>query len=143
MSLLQQLIENVRIYEPEYNKSRLVSWSTEDNKLKVGCAQDVYLEEYYYIEDDHEVTLSSVEFTVNCTIVYTVLSRDVELGNEIEIDGGHITYNDIVDLKAECSDPQYNEKSLLDVLKDEVSYQGAHPSIDMPVPNAIVMFSEL
>ena len=71
------------------------------------------------------------------------LSRDVSLGNEIEIDGGHITYNDIVDLKAESSDPQYNEKSLLEVLKDEVSYQGAHPSIDMPIPNAIVMFSEL
>ena len=143
MSLLQQLIENVRIYEPEYNKSRLVSWSTLDNKLKVECAQDVFLEEYYYIEDDHEVTLSSVEFTVNCTIVYTVLSRDVELGNEIEIDGGNITYNDIGDLKAECSDPQYNEKSLLDVLKDEVSYQGTHPSIDMPIPRAIVMFAEL
>lgn len=143
MSLLQQLIENVRVYEPEYNKSRLVSWSVEDNKLKVECAQDVFLEEYFYIEDDHQVDISSVEFTVNCTIIYTILSRDVSLGNEIEIFSNHIDYDEIVDLTAESSDPHYSEKSLKEVLIDEVAYQGMHPSINMPVPRAIVMFVEL
>lgn len=143
MSLLQQLIENVRVYEPEYNKSRIISWSAEDNKLKVECAQDVYLEEYHYIEDDYQVNLSSVEFTVNCTIVYTVLSKDVSLGNEIEIFYDSIDYNEIVDLKAESSDSNYSEKSLREVLIDEVAYQGMHLSIDMPIPRAIVMFAEL
>ena len=143
MSLLQQLIENVRIYEPEYNKSRLVSWSVENNKLKVECAQDVYLEEYFYIENDHEVTITSLEFTVNCTVIYTVLSSDVELGNEIEIFGGHIAYDSIADLRAESSDPRYNEKALIDDLMDELLNPGPQSAIDMPVPNAIVMFSEL
>ena len=143
MSLLQQLIENVRIYEPEYNKSRLVSWSVENNKLKVECAQDVFLEEYFYIEDDCEVTIPSLEFTVNCTVIYTVLSSDVSLGNEIEIFGGHITYNGITDLRAESSDSRYNEKALIDDLMDELSNPGPQSAIDMPVPNAIVMFSEL
>lgn len=143
MSLLQQLIENVRVYEPEYNKSRIIDWSAEDNKLKVKCAQDVFLEEYFYIEDDHEVTIPSLEFTVNCTVIYTVLSSDVSLGNEIEIFGGHIAYDSIADLRAESSDPHYNEKTLIDDLMDELLNPGPQPAIDMPIPRAIVMFVEL
>lgn len=143
MSKLQQLVKDVRIEEPEYNNSRLISWSIEDDKLKVECAQDVFLEEYFYIEDDHEVTVSSLECTVNCTVIYTVLSSDVSLGNEIEIFGGHIAYDSIADLRAESSDHHYNEKALIDDLMDEITNPSPQPAIDMPVPHAIVMFSEL
>ena len=143
MSKLQQLVKDVRIEEPEYDSSRLISWSIEDDKLKVECAQDVFLEEYFYIEDDYEVTVSSLECTVNCTVIYTVLSSDVVLDDEALIAGGHITYNGITDLRAESSDPRYNEKALIDDLMDELSNPGPQPAIDMPVPHAIVTFSEL
>ena len=144
MSKLQQLVKDVKIEEPEYNSSRLISWSIDDNKLKVECAQDVFLEEYFYIEDDHEVNVSEVEFTVNCTVIYTVLSSDVILDDEVMINGGEIdSYNEIVDLKAESSDPRYNEEALIADLMDELSNPGPQPAIDMPVPHAIVMFSEL
>lgn len=144
MSKLQQLVKDVKIEEPEYDSSRLISWSIDDNKLKVECAQDVFLEEYFYIEDDHEVNVSEVEFTVNCTIIYTVLSSDVVLDDEVMIDGGEIdSYNEIVDLKAESSDALYNERALIADLMDELSNPGPQPAIDMPVPHAIVMFSEL
>lgn len=144
MSKLQQLVRDVKIEEPEYNSSRLISWSIDDNKLKVECAQDVFLEEYFYIEDGHEVTISSLEFTVNCTIIYTVLSSDVVLDEDIMIDGGEIdSYNEIVDLNAESSDSHYNEKVLIADLIDELSNPGSQPAIDMPVPHAIVTFSEL
>ena len=60
------------------------------------------------------------------------------------IDGGEIdSYNEIVDLKAESSDPRYNEEALIADLMDELSNPGPQPAIDMPVPHAIVMFSEL
>lgn len=143
MSKLQHLVRDVKIEEPEYNSSRLISWSIEDDKLKVECAQDVFLEEYFYIEDDHEVTVSSLECTVNCTVIYTVLSSDVVLDDEALIAGGHITYNGITDLKAESSDPRFNEKALTYDLMDELSNPGPQPAIDMPVPHAIVTFSEL
>ena len=143
MSKLQQLVKDVKIEEPEYNSSRLISWSIDDNKLKVECAQDVFLEEYFYIEDDHEVNVSELEFTVNCTVIYTVLSSDVVLDDEALIAGGHITYNGITDLRAESSDARYNEKALIDDLMDEITNPGPQPAIDMPVPHAIVMFSEL
>lgn len=143
MSKLQQLVKDVRIEEPEYDSSRLISWSIEDDKLKVECAQDVFLEEYFYIEDDHEVTVSSLECTVNCTVIYTVLSSDVVLDDEALIAGGHITYNGITDLRAESSDPRYNEKALIDDLMDEITNPSPQPAIDMPVPHAIVTFSEL
>lgn len=143
MSKLQQLVKDVKIEEPEYNSSRLISWSIDDNKLKVECAQDVFLEEYFYIEDDHEVNVSEVEFTVNCTVIYTVLSSDVVLDDEALIAGGHITYNGITDLRAESSDARYNEKALIDDLMDEITNPGPQPAIDMPVPHAVVMFSEL
>lgn len=144
MSKLQQLVKDVKIEDPEYNSSRLISWSIDDNKLKVECAQDVFLEEYFYMEDDHEVNISSLEFTVNCTVIYTVLSSDVVLDDEVMIDGGEIdSYNEIVDLKAESSDPRYDEKALTYDLMDELSNLGPQPMIDMPVPHAIVMFSEL
>ena len=143
MSKLQQLVKDVRIEEPEYDSSRLISWSIEDDKLKVECAQDVFLEEYFYIEDDHEVTVSSLECTVNCTVIYTVLSSDVVLDDEALIAGGHITYNGITDLRAESSDARYNEKALIDDLMDEITNPGPQPAIDMPVPHAIVTFSEL
>lgn len=143
MSKLQQLVKDVRIEEPEYDSSRLISWSIEDDKLKVECAQDVFLEEYFYIEDDYEVAVSSLECTVNCTVIYTVLSSDVVLDDEALIAGGHITYNGITDLKAESSDSCYNEKALIDDLMDELSNPGPQPAIDMPVPHAIVTFSEL
>ena len=144
MSKLQQLVRDVKIEEPEYNSSRLISWSIDDNKLKVECAQDVFLEEYFYIDDDREVTISSLEFTVNCTVIYTVLSSDVVLDDEVMIGGGEIdSYNEIVDLKAESSDPRYNEKALIADLTEELSNPGPQPAIDMPVPHAIIMFSEL
>lgn len=143
MSRLQQLVKDVKIEEPEYNSSRLISWSIDDNKLKVECAQDVFLEEYFYIEDDHEVTVSSLECTINCTVIYTVLSSDVVLDDEALIAGGHITYNGITDLRAESSDSHYNEKVLIADLMDELSNPGTQPAIDMPVPHAIVTFSEL
>ena len=144
MSKLQQLVRDVKIEEPEYNSSRLISWSIDDNRLKVECAQDVFLEEYFYIEDDHEVTISSLEFTVNCTVIYTILSSDVALDEDVMIGGGEIdSYNEIVDLKAESSDPRYNEKALTYDLMDELSNPGPQPAIDMPVPHAIVTFSEL
>lgn len=144
MSKLQQLVRNVEIEEPEYNSSRLISWSIDDNKLKVECAQDVFLGEYFYIDDDHEVNVSELEFTVNCTIIYTVLSSDVVLNDEVMIGGGEIdSYNEIVDLRAESSDPRYNEKALIADLIDELSNPGPQPAIDMPVPHAIVLFLEL
>lgn len=143
MSKLQQLVKDVKIEEPEYDSSRLISWSIEDDKLKVECAQDVFLEEYFYIEDDHEVTVSSLECTVNCTVIYTVLSSDVVLDDEALIAGGHIAYNGITDLRAESSDHRYNEKALIDDLMDEITNPGPQPAIDMPVPHAIVTFSEL
>ena len=144
MSKLQQLVRDVKIEEPKYNSSRLISWSIDDNKLKVECAQDVFLEEYFYIDDDHEVTISELEFTVNCTVIYTVLSSDVALDDEVMIGGGEIdSYNEIVDLRAESSDSRYNEKALIADLMDELSNPGPQPAIDMPVPHAIIMFSEL
>ncbi len=144
MSKLQQLVKDVKIEEPEYDSSRLISWSIDDNKLKVECAQDVFLEEYFYIDDDHEVNVSELEFTVNCTIIYTVLSSDVVLDDEVMIGGGEIdSYNEIVDLKAASSDSRYNEQALIADLMDELSNPGPQPAIDMPVPHAIVTFSEL
>lgn len=60
------------------------------------------------------------------------------------INGGEIdSYNGITDLRAESSDPRYNEKALIDDLMDEITNPGPQPAIDMPVPHAIVMFSEL
>ena len=144
MSKLQQLVRDVKIEEPEYNSSRLISWSIDDNKLKVECAQDVFLEDYFYIEDDHEVTISALEFTANCTIIYTVLSSDVVLDEDVMISGGEIdSYNEIVNLNAESSDSRYNEKALIADLMDELLNPGPQPAIDMPVPHAIVTFSEL
>lgn len=144
MSKLQQLVRDVKIEEPEYNSSRLISWSIDDNKLKVECAQDVFLEDYFYIDDDHEVTISALEFTANCTIIYTVLSSDVVLDEDVMISGGEIdSYNEIVNLNAESSDSRYNEKALIADLMDELLNPGPQPAIDMPVPHAIVTFSEL
>ena len=144
MSKLQQLVRDVKIEEPEYNSSRLISWSIDDNKLKVECAQDVFLEDYFYIDDDHEVTISALEFTANCTIIYTVLSSDVVLDEDVMISGGEIdSYNEIVNLNDESSDSRYNEKALIADLMDELSNPGPQPTIDMPVPHAIVTFSEL
>lgn len=60
------------------------------------------------------------------------------------ISGGEIdSYNEIVDLNAESSDSRYNEKALIADLMDELSNPGPQPAIDMPVPHAIVTFSEL
>ena len=60
------------------------------------------------------------------------------------INGGEIdSYDEIVDLKAESSDSHYNEKALIADLMDELSNPGPQPAIDMPVPHAIVTFSEL
>lgn len=142
MSLLQQLIADVAIEEPEYNKSRIVSWSVEDNKLKVNCDQDVLLEDYFYIEGDLEVEFASVEFTVNCDCIYHVDSEDVTLGDIVRLSGRELTYNQITDVKVETA-ASYNEKTLLDNLMFELTDSGPQPSIDMPMPDAVVKFVEL
>lgn len=142
MSLLQQLIADVTIEEPEYNKSRIVSWSVEDNKLKVNCDQDVLLEDYFYIDGDLEVEFTSVEFTVNCDCIYYVDSEDVTLGDVVRLSGRELTYNQITDVKVETS-ASYNEKTLFDNLMFELTDSGPQPSIDMPMPDAVVKFVEL
>lgn len=142
MSILQQLIADVTVNEPEYDKSRIVSWSVDGNKLRVNCDQDVLIEYYGYFDDDRTVEFSSVEFTVNCDCVYTIENYDVTLGDVSRINGREIVYNQITDVKVETA-ASYDEKDLLEYLMLELTDPGPQPFIDMPIPDAVVKFVEL
>lgn len=142
MSILQQLIVGVSVEEPEYNKCRIASWSVEDNKIKVDYERSVLLYDYFYYEEDREVEFASVEFTINCTSVYTVKSEDVELGGVSQIETNDVSYNQITNVDVETS-ASYDEKKLLEALMFELTDSGPQSSIDMPLPFALVKFVEL
>lgn len=142
MSILQQLVADVSVEEPEYNKCRIVGWSVEDNKIKVDYERSVLLYDYFYYEEDREVEFASVEFTINCTSVFTVKSEDVELGGVSQIETNDVTYNQITNVDAETS-ASYDDKKLLEALMFELTDSGPQPSIDMPLPFALVKFVEL
>lgn len=142
MSLLPQLIADVTIEEPEYGRTELVSWSIEDSKIKVDYERSVLLYDYFYYEEDREVEFASVEFTINCTSVFTVKSEDVELGGVSQIETNDVTYNQITNVEVETS-ASYDDKKLLEALMFELTDSGPQPSIDMPIPFALVKFVEL
>lgn len=142
MSILQQLVTDVSVEEPEYNKCRINDWSVEDNKIKADYERSVLIYDYFYYEEDREVEFASVEFTINCTSVFTVKSEDVELGGVSHIETNDVTYNQITNVDVETS-ASYNEKTLLDNLMLELTDSGPQPSIDMPLPFALVKFVEL
>lgn len=142
MSILQQLVADVSVEEPEYNKCRIVGWSVEDNKIKVDYERSVLLYDYFYYEEDREVEFASVEFTINCMSVFTVKSEDVELGRVSQIETNDVTYNQITNVDAETS-ASYDDKKLLEALMFELTDSGPQPSIDMPLPFALVKFVEL
>lgn len=142
MSILQQLVADVSVEEPEYNKCRIVGWSVEDNKIKVDYERSVLLYDYFYYEEDREVEFASVEFTINCMSVFTVKSEDVELGGVSQIETNDVTYNQITNVDAETS-ASYDDKKLLEALMFELTDSGPQPSIDMPLPFALVKFVEL
>lgn len=142
MSILQQLVADVSVEEPEYNKCRITGWSVEDNKIKVDYERNVLLYDYFYYEEDREVEFASVEFTINCTSVFTVKSEDVELGGVSQIETDDVTYNQITNVDVETS-AAYDDKKLLEALMFELTDSGPQPSIDMPLPFALVKFVEL
>lgn len=142
MSILQQLAADVSVEEPEYNKCRIIGWSVEDNRIKVDYERSVLIYDYFYYEEDREVEFASVEFTINCTSVLTVRSEDVELGGVSHIKTNDVTYNQITNVDVETS-ASYNEKTLIDNLMLELTDSGPQPSIDMPLPFALVKFVEL
>lgn len=142
MSILQQLVADVRVEEPEYNKCRINGWSVEDNKIKVDYERSVLIYDYFYYEEDREVEFASVEFTINCTSVFTVKSEDVELGRVSQIETDDVTYNQINNVEVETS-AAYDDKKLLEALMFELTDSGPQPSIDMPLPFALVKFVEL
>lgn len=142
MSILQQLVADVSVEEPEYNKCRIVGWSVEDNKIKVDYERSVLLYDYFYYEEDREVEFASVEFTINCTSVFTVKSEDVELGGVSQIETDDVTYNQINNVEVETS-ASYDDQKLFEALMFELTDSGPQPSIDMPLPFALVKFVEL
>lgn len=142
MSILQQLVADVSVEEPEYNKCRITGWSVEDNKIKVDYERSVLIYDYFYYEEDREVEFTSVEFAINCTSVFTVKSEDVELGGVSQIETNDVTYNQITNVDVETS-ASYDDKKLLEALMFELTDSGPQPSIDMPLPFALVKFVEL
>ena len=142
MSILQQLVADVSVEEPEYNKCRITGWSVEDNKIKVDYERSVLLYDYFYYEEDREVEFASVEFTINCTSVFTVKSEDVELGGVSQIETDDVTYNQINNVEVETS-ASYDDQKLLEALMFELTDSGPQPSIDMQLPFALVKFVEL
>lgn len=143
MSLLQQLVANVSVEEPEYNKCRITSWSVEDNMIKVDYERDVLLYDYFYYEEDREVEFASIEFTVSCNSIFYLRSEDVKLGRLCQIENDNTNYNQIIDIKVE-TDVSYDEKKLLEELMDVMAdSKGPNPDIDMPRPYALVKFVEL
>ena len=142
MSILQQLVADVSVEEPEYNKCRITGWSVEDNKIKVDYERSVLICDYFYYEEDREVEFASVEFTINCTSVLTVKPEDIELGGVSQIETDDVTYNQITNVDVETS-ASYDEKKLLEELMFELTDSGPQSSIDMPLPLAVVKFVEL
>lgn len=143
MSLLQQLVVDVSIEEPEYNKCRIVNWAVEDNMIKVEYEQDVLLYDYFYYEEDREVEFASVEFTVSCNSIFYLRSEDVKLGRMCQIENDNTHYNQIIDIKVE-TDASHDEKKLLEELMHTLAdSKGPNPDIDMPRPFALVQFVEL
>ena len=142
MQLLEQLIEDVKLDEIDFNVLRLVSWSIEDDRLKVICTQDVELEDYYFANiEGEEAIAESVEFTVDCTVMYRIREEDVVRGEEVIISNGDITFDQIIDLKVETNE-SFDEREFIKGLMVEVSDTGTHPSIFMPIPDAIVKFAK-
>lgn len=142
MSILQQLVADVSVEEPEYNKCRITGWSVEDNKIKVDYERSVLIYDYFYYEEDREVEFASVEFAINCTSVFTVKSEDVELGGVSQIETNDVAYNQITNVNVETS-ASYDDKKLLEALMFELTDSGPQSSIDMPLPFALVKFVEL
>ena len=142
MSLLQQLIADVTIEEPEYDRTKIVSWSIEDDQIRVNYNQSILLNDYYYTDDDNEVYFDSVDFTVNCNCIYVVKPEDVTLGGSVRLEYRAMLFNQIVEAKVETGE-SYNAQTLIDNLMLDLTDSGPMPSIDIAIPIAIVKFVEL
>ena len=142
MQTLEQLVEDVKLDEIDYNILKLISWSIHGDILRVVCTQDVELEDHYFWNlEGEEAIAESVEFTVDCTVMYRIREEDVVRGEEVIISNGDITFNQIIDLKVETNE-SFDEREFIRGLMIEVSDTGTHPSIFMPIPDAIVKFTK-
>lgn len=142
MQTLEQLIEDVKLDEIDFNVLKLISWSIHGEILRVVCTQDVELEDHYFWNlEGEEAIAESVEFTVDCTVLYRIREEDVVRGEEVIISNGDITFNQIIDLKVETNE-SFDEREFIRGLMVEVSDTGTHPSIFMPIPDAIVKFAK-
>ena len=63
------------------------------------------------------------------------------LGKEVIISNGDITFDQIIDLNVETNEA-FDEREFIKGLMVEVSDTGTHPSIFMPIPDAIVKFAK-
>lgn len=142
MSLLQQLIADVTIEEPEYDRTKIVSWSIEDDQIRVNYNQSILLNDYYYTDEDNEVYFDSADFTINCNCIYVVKSEDVALGGSVRLEYRAMLFNQIVEAKVETGE-SYNAQTLIDNLMLDLTDSGPMPSIDIAIPIAIVKFVEL
>lgn len=142
MSLLQQLVADVSVEEPEYDRTEIVSWSIEDNKIKVNYNQSILLYDYYYEGDDNEVDLDAVDFTVNCDCIYVVESGDVTLGEIVRLEYSDMSFNQITEVDVETAE-SYDEQTLIKNLMLELTDTGPIPAIDIAIPTAVVKFVEL
>ena len=139
---LEQLVEDVKLDEIDFNVLRLINWSIHGDILRVVCTQDVELEDHYFCNlKGEEAIAESVEFTVDCTVFYRIREEDVIRGEEITISNGDIAFNQITDLKVETNE-SFDEREFIKDLMIEVSDTGTHPSIFMPIPDAIVKFAK-
>ena len=142
MQSLDQLIEDIKLDEIDYNVLKLISWSIHGEILRVVCTQDVELEDHYFWNlEGEEAIAESVEFTVDCTVLYRIREEDVVRGEEVIISNGDITFNQIIDLKVETNE-SFDEREFARDLMIEVCDDGTHPSIFMPIPDAIVKFAK-
>lgn len=142
MLQLEKLVEDVRLDEIDRNVLRLINWSIRGDILRVVCTQDVELEDYYFCNiEGQEAIAESVTFTVDCTVLYRIREEDVALGKELTISNGDITFNQILDLKVDTNET-FDEREFVRDLMIEVSDTGTHPSIFMPIPDAIVKFAK-
>ena len=139
---LEKIVEDVKLDEIDFNVLRLINWSIRGDILRVVCTQGVELEDYYFCNiEGQEALAESVEFIVDCTILYRIREEDVALGKEITISNGDITFNQIMALKVD-TDEAFDEREFVRDLMIEVSDTGTYPSIFMPIPDAIVKFAK-
>lgn len=142
MSLLPQLIADVTIEEPEYDRTELVSWFIEVDQIRVNYNQSILLNDYYYADDDNEVHFDSVDFTINCNCIYVVKPEDVTLGGSTRLEYRTMLFNQIIKADVETRE-SYNPQTLIDNLMLDLTDSGPMPSIDIAIPTAIVKFVEM